>query len=418
MEEVQDNLTLWEIKGEDQLDSAEILRSESALSMSSLSSLASSSSNRPKTYYCEYDGCDKVFNRPSLLTEHQQAFHQGIRPFKCEQCSRTFVKKSHLERHLFTHSSEKPFHCSYCGKGVTTKQQLKRHEVTHTKSFVCDYEGCGQSFYKHPQLRSHILSVHLQKLTCKHCGRKFQRPYRLENHIAKHHNPDVVNKYQCSYISCSKAFKTWTALQQHIKEDHPKLQCSICGKACVGESGLKMHMTIHDDTKVIKNWKCDLCEEGLSFAKKADLVLHYKNNHDCDLPTHLLEPESALNATITSEPSTSIPSKGQRKKRQTNELNAIETEEALKNHIDSGKSVISLLLNSIGRKFKCPYLGCSRTFKSEERYEKHIDKHKIHELKLKLLKERHVSEVTPEEQDSSAEHLKDGRTNVPGTEVL
>ena len=257
-----------------------LTRSESVESMGSISSVDSSSSSRVKKWFCEYEGCSKAFSRPSQLTEHQEVVHQGIKPFQCTVCARQFSRKTHLERHMFSHSEDKPFKCSYCGKGVTTKQQLRRHEITHTRSFVCPHEGCEESFYKHPQLRAHILAFHLQKLNCEICGKRFQRPYRLKNHIAKHHNPDVVQKYQCSQGSCIEAFKTWSALQQHMKETHPKLQCPECGKACVGEQGLQMHMKIHSNA-VIKNWKCETCND-LYFAKKIDLMAHYM---DCLLYT-------------------------------------------------------------------------------------------------------------------------------------
>lgn len=391
IEAVDSNISIWEVKGEPSTCAVTTLsRSASIDSIASLSSVASStSSSRPKNYFCDYDGCNKSFTRPSLLTEHQLTVHQGIKPFKCHHCERTFAKKSHLERHMFTHSDNKPFHCSYCGKGVTTKQQLKRHEITHTKSFKCEYEGCNECFYKHSQLRSHTLSVHLQKLTCEHCGKKFQRPYRLQNHLAKHHNVDVENKYQCTYMACTETFKTWTALQQHIKADHPKLHCNVCGKACVGESGLQMHMRVHDEALVIKNWKCTICQQ-VSFAKKADLLSHYMEHHKDDIPQSLLDSgEDIMLKTLepvnNSEPKERL---RPRRKRKTDELVSIDTEVKLRKYIESGGSSLNLLLNSAGRKHKCPYSGCYRTFKTEEKYEKHIGKHKVHELKLKILEEK------------------------------
>lgn len=155
-----DSLDQWK----DHLQTIPLERSNTSESLESLSSIdsshssISSTSSRPKNYFCDYSGCTKAFTRPSLLSEHQLTFHQGIKPFKCEQCDKQFSRKTHLERHLISHSDSKPFCCLHCGKGVTTRQQLKRHEVTHTKSFKCPYENCDEAYYKHPQLRSHILS--------------------------------------------------------------------------------------------------------------------------------------------------------------------------------------------------------------------------------------------------------------------
>ncbi|CAL9730091.1 transcription factor IIIA [Monosporozyma unispora] len=352
---------------------------------------SSTSSSRAKRYFCDYDGCNKGFTRPSLLTQHQQTSHQGIRPFTCDQCNKTFTRKSHLERHLISHMNDKdkPFHCPVCNKGCTTSQQLKRHEITHTKSFHCPYEGCSETFYKHPQLRSHILSFHLNKLNCEICDKHFQRPYRLRQHMAKYHNPNNLNPYACNFSTCSQSFKTWTMLQNHIKNDHPKLSCPVCHKYLVGEDGLKMHMKIHDDSIIMKkNWNCSICQ--LEFNKKMDLIQHYKsdhpevpftfeqdpnelsnnnnnnnNNNNTHQPRHMDGPD------INSEPN--------------NIQNQVNIETYLNETYNSG---IKLLLNTVGRKFKCTFQGCHRTFKTQEKFEVHLNKHKIHQLKLRVLEEK------------------------------
>ncbi|CCH59331.1 hypothetical protein TBLA_0B04960 [Henningerozyma blattae CBS 6284] len=379
-------------------ETAYVTRSTSAESLHSIDSDASSwtststtSTSRAKTYFCSYKDCEKVFTRPSLLTEHQLSFHQGIKQFTCDICQKSYSRMYHLERHLISHSTEKPFHCSFCNKGVTTKQQLKRHEITHTKSFKCTYLGCDQSFYKHPQLRSHILAVHEQKLSCKICSKTFQRPYRLKNHMIKHHNPLNEKPYQCSFTSCSLNFKTWSQLQSHIKNDHPKLKCPICGKPCVGEQGLQMHILIHDDSMVIRNWKCHTCTTPTSFAKKNDLVQHYIECHDNKIPIELQSdnlPEEVLQSSA-SKSSTELPSPMAKKRKIINNFQSIKSEINLENMIyTQGKSGKDLILMAAGKIFKCTFPKCYRTFKTEERFNTHISKHKIHLLKLKIMQEK------------------------------
>lgn len=354
----------------------------------------STTSSRAKTHFCDYSDCDKAFSRPSLLTEHQHAVHLGLKPFECNQCDKSFSRKTHLERHLLSHldNDMRPFHCSICNKGVITQQQLKRHEITHTKSFVCPYRDCNQSFYKHPQLRSHIMSFHLQNLTCQKCQKTFQRPYRLENHMKKHHNPDVSTPYNCKFPGCLKNFKTWTQLTLHTKNDHPKLECNVCKKHLVGENGLKMHMRIHDDTLVTRNWKCQICTPILSFPRKQTLVQHYIDIHsDVPLPPSLETHQTAT--TDTQEFAEEQISNPKKRKRIPNVIDDIENEANIGKYLkptistvsNHGHSAMELLLNTVGRKIKCPYNKCYRTFKTKERYELHIEKHKIHEEKLKQL---------------------------------
>lgn len=350
----------------------------------SVTSTTSTTSSRLKKYFCDYDGCNKSFTRPSLLTQHQQTTHQGLRPFSCDQCDKSFARKSHLERHLISHlnDKDKPFHCSVCSKGCATRQQLKRHEVTHTKSFKCPYEGCTESFYKHPQLRSHILSFHLNKLKCNICGKNFQRPYRLRHHMEKYHNPDNLNPYSCNFSSCFQSFKTWTALQHHIKNDHPKLECPICHRYLVGEDGLKMHMKIHDDSIIMKkNWSCPLCK--IDFVKKADLLEHYRSEHS-NIPFSFTNEEPEIDETGSNKKLKlkSIPDLDHEPNNIRNQINL---ENYLKQENNSG---IKLLLNTLGRKFKCTFEGCKRTFKTQEKFDVHINKHKIHQLKLLVLKEK------------------------------
>ncbi|CAI4054213.1 hypothetical protein SKDZ_16G4390 [Saccharomyces kudriavzevii ZP591] len=395
-----------------------ISRSESTDSLNSLASTRSSSSSRLKTFFCDYDGCDKAFTRPSILTEHQLSVHQGLRPFQCDKCPKSFVKKSHLERHLYSHSDTKPFQCSYCGKGVTTRQQLKRHEVTHTKSFVCPEKGCDLRFYKHPQLRAHILSVHLHKLACPHCNKSFQRPYRLQNHISKHHDPEVENPYQCTFAGCCKEFRIWSQLQSHIKNDHPKLKCPICNKPCVGENGLQMHMIIHDDSLVTKNWKCHICSD-ISFPRKHDLLTHYQSVHkEVDVPLELkykisdiqqlvqhqeIQLENEENFPEQDDGRISNRLRKRRKLAENNNLQFLQNEMNLEKQLESGEDGLNLLLNTVGRKHRCFYSNCYRTFKTKEKYDKHIDKHKIHELKMKILLEKEENEVI-ENQDGEESH--------------
>lgn len=353
----------------------------------SVTSTTSTSSSRVKKYFCDYDNCDKSFTRPSLLTQHQQTFHQGLRPFSCDQCDKSFTRKSHLERHLISHlnDKDKPFHCSVCSKGCATRQQLKRHEVTHTKSFKCPYQDCTESFYKHPQLRSHILSFHLNRLKCIICGKSFQRPYRLRHHTEKYHNPNNLNPYSCSFSSCNKTFKTWSALQNHIKNDHPKLECPLCHRFLVGEDGLKMHMKIHDTSIIMKkNWSCPLCK--IDFLKKNDLIEHFKLKHP-DISLASTDEETkrdGIESTEKNHTKKMIPDLD-------HEPNNIQNQINLQNYLEQpNNSGIKLLLNTVGRKFKCTFEGCHRTFKTQEKFDAHINKHKLHQLKLLVLKEKEV----------------------------
>lgn len=387
----------------------------------SISSVTSTtSSSRPKKYICTFENCEKAYNRPSLLEQHLRS-HNNDRPFKCtmEGCDKSFLRKSHLEAHTISHSDDKPYHCSVCSKGVNTKQHLKRHEITHSKSFRCTFENCNEAFYKHQSLRHHILTIHEKSsLTCIECNKTFSRPSKLEQHNLKHHGASPA--YQCDNPGCFKNFKNWSALQFHIKQEHPKIKCTICGKGCVGKKGLQSHMLSHDESKVIKLWNCNYCEVG-KFSKKNDLVKHYNDFHDGNVPEDLLKENDLKKLESLLSENSNLSNQNQleyfsqfeniNQKEHENEqeddddrrsdirsdsLLAQRSMKSLTNSLNEGKDIIKLISDEGIKKITCPKGNCKRIFSREYDLQRHLKWHDQNLQKIELFLNTLEKEQTPE----------------------
>jgi len=107
-----------------------------------------------KPFKC--DVCDETFIKKSLLNIHK-IVHTGKKPFHCSVCDKRFAQVSDLNKHTRIHTGEKPFHCNKCDKRFTQVSNLNTHRMIHTgeKPFKCN--ECDQRFNRKCTLRRHTV---------------------------------------------------------------------------------------------------------------------------------------------------------------------------------------------------------------------------------------------------------------------
>ena len=54
-------------------------------------------------YTCKYDGCNKEFTRTWSILDHVR-MHEGIRPYTCPYCSRSYTQKGNMIKHMRRHT--------------------------------------------------------------------------------------------------------------------------------------------------------------------------------------------------------------------------------------------------------------------------------------------------------------------------
>eukprot|EP01083_Nonionella_stella_P006058 17528_1 len=215
--------------------------------------------------------CNRSFTTQRGLKDHSTLHASDTAPVRmwiCDICSRSFIYKNHLLRHIETHTNPKSYSCSICPKKFSQKGNLNIHMAVHTneKRYFCEF--CDRGFYRKYHLTSHRnRHVDNKPFVCTLCGRKFVDKQCLRTHLQTHTNGSNSTVFHCAKCP-NRRFKNAELLAAH-----KKLHNSNDGFNC--SMRLEKHkMAVHF---IQKQFKCELCDK--QYCHKTGLYVHRKNKH-------------------------------------------------------------------------------------------------------------------------------------------
>lgn len=161
--------------------------------------------------------CDKanLFSSKTALESHDRYIHLKERPYRCEQCSRTFIRGDELKLHKRYHQnreSKKGAMCSHCGMVFNSSASRIRHENTvhhniRRHSCTC----CGKKFASTQALERHSrIHSDLKPHQCNDCGQQFREIAHLKVHYRTHSGEKPI-----SCPNCPLRFKHYAGRRSH-----------------------------------------------------------------------------------------------------------------------------------------------------------------------------------------------------------
>ena len=174
--------------------------------------------------------CGKAFSKLDSLRRHVNELHNGVRPFACNLCEKSYGRRDYLDRHLKVHDPDT--HKKKSSSSMTGTSSLewgthlligdpsadgvdldddgseppppkiikkKRKDIPAEEKKIClwvleDGTACGKTFTKFDSLKRHVSEAHkgVRPFACNLCGKNYGRRDYLIRHLKSHTESDVA----------------------------------------------------------------------------------------------------------------------------------------------------------------------------------------------------------------------------------
>ena len=161
--------------------------------------------------------CSEDFNKRCLLFEHLEEHHE-VTLEHCYICKKMFSSKTACYVHIQTvHLNHYLFNCSMCEYKCQTRLDYEGHMNKHNgiKPYSC--KTCSRSFSTLRHMKTHVSRVHERKFSfkCPYCDICLLDSRTQARHIKKHRKSEPFN---CNI--CSARFSSQKLLMEHLETDN------------------------------------------------------------------------------------------------------------------------------------------------------------------------------------------------------
>ena len=236
-----------------------------------------------KSKIVECDQCGKSFARKTVLTRHQESCLQNAN-LKCSKCQKMYFQKRAYNRHIKDCSTQpqeirrkyihrkKSVPCKVCDKLFVDTKAMSQHMFSHhnqwnhseNDNFQCDI--CDKTFGKESNLKGHFTVVH-----------KVDTAQLLRKACIKSEYGNVEQERTSDSVCCLDCFDTFPSvknLKNHCKQVHNKTAVSTCCNIC-GQHVI-LNQDCHGD-ECYDILQCLHCQK--QFFKFKDFIVHSLEMH-------------------------------------------------------------------------------------------------------------------------------------------